>query len=82
MCIKWHQSLFAQSFQPLSTQESSEMCVSSKMCVAVMHVLCSPLYGLESFVGALQHDSELLRSQRIICLKASFYYYSVCLVSS
>lgn len=74
MSIKWHQSLFAQCFQPLSPQEHSEMCVI-KMCVALVHVLCTPLYGLETFVRALQCDSKLLRSQRIICLKASFYYY-------
>lgn len=42
------------------------------MCVLVMCVLSSPWYGPESFERALQHDSKLLRSQRIICPKHCF----------
>lgn len=50
------------------------------MCLVIMHVLCSTWYDPKSFLWALQHDSKLLWSQRIVCPKASFYYYWVCLV--
>lgn len=72
MSIKWHQSQFALHFQPLSNQGISEMCVCNGMCVVVMRVLSSPWCGPESFVWALQHDSKLVRSQRIICPKHCF----------
>lgn len=56
---------FAQSFQPLSTQESSEMCVRSKMCVTVTRVcsavpcmVLSPLCELYSMTANFSEAKE------------------------
>lgn len=63
----------AWSFKPLSTQESSEMCVSSKMCMVVMHVLCSPLCEPYSMMANFSEAKKNRMPQSITLLLLSSF---------